>query len=294
MGRNNDEDPDDRKGRRAMSASKGDSFLDKFSLKGKTAIVTGGGSGLGREICMAFARAEANVVIAGRRQEVINAVASEVVRIGSKGVAVPTDVTDSAQVRRLVQRTVDVFGGIDILVNNAGIAKGVDPSPDDALNLRPKSIWEISDEEWRYSIDTNLTGTFYCCREVGRYMVPQKAGKVINMASVGGLRGVRGNFGYCTAKGGVVQLTRTLAVTWAEENIQVNSVAPGFLPVKDLPAEVVAKSEGFFPMGRFGLPKEIGPLCVFLASAASDYVTGECFVIDGAASAGYAPTGYNP
>lgn len=277
-----------------MAEAHDNSIFQRFSLEGRTAIVTGGGSGLGKEICLAFARAGASLVIAGRRAELINEVASDVGRIGSKAIAVPTDVTDSQQVRDLVRKTIEEFARIDVLVNNAGIAKGVDPSPDEALKLKPKPIWETTDEEWRYSIDTNLTGAFYCCREAACHMVAQRAGKIINMASVGGLRGVKGSLGYCSAKGGVIQLTRTLAVTWAEENIQVNCVAPGFLAVVKLPPEIEERSKRFYPLGRFGRPEEIGPLCVYLASSASDYVTGECFVIDGAASAGYAPTGFTP
>ena len=196
--------------------------------------------------------------------------------------------------KTLIEQTVDNFGRVDILVNNAGIAKGVDPAPEEALKFEPKPIWEWTDEEWRYSIDTNLTGAFYGCREAVRYMVKQKSGKIINMASVGGLRGIRGSFGYCSAKGAIIQLTRSLAVTLAGDNVQVNCIAPGFLETTELPADVKTRSRRFFLFGRFGLPREIGPLCIYLASAASDYVTGECFVIDGAASAGYAPTGYAP
>jgi NAD(P)-dependent dehydrogenase (short-subunit alcohol dehydrogenase family) len=256
--------------------------------------VTGGGTGLGREICMAFAQSGAHLVIAGRRPGPIEEVAVEAGKLGVKALALPTDITDSGQVKTLIEQTVDNFGRVDILVNNAGLAKGVDPAPEEALKFEPKPIWEWTDEEWRYSIDTNLTGAFYGCREAVRYMVKQKSGKIINMASVGGLRGIRGSFGYCSAKGAIIQLTRSLAVTLAGDNVQVNCIAPGFLETTELPADVKTRSRRFFPFGRFGLPREIGPLCIYLASAASDYVTGECFVIDGAASAGYAPTGYAP
>lgn len=268
------------------------SILQKLTVEGKVALVTGGGTGLGRVMCLSLAEWGAELVIAGRRTGPIGRVAEEAQARGVRAIPVATDVTESRQVKSLMERTVDEFGRIDILINNAGVAKGVDPAPDEALKFEPKPIWEWTDEEWRYSIDTNLTGTFYCCREAARQMVRQKSGKIINMASVGGLRGLKGSFGYCSAKGGIVQLTRTLAVTWAEVNIQVNCIAPGFMETVELPADVKAKSSRFFPFGRFGLPREIGPLCIYLSSAASDYVTGECFVIDGASSAGYAPTGY--
>lgn len=277
-----------------MDERKKQSLLQKLTIEGKVAVVTGGGTGLGRVMCLSLAESGASLVIAGRRTGPIGEVAAEAQRYGAKAIPVAADVTYSRQVKGLIERTIDEFGCIDILINNAGIAKGVDPAPDEALKLEPKPIWEWTDEEWRYSIDTNLTGAFYGCREAARYMVKQKSGKIINMTSVGGLRGVRGSFGYCSAKGGILQLTRSLAVTLAEDNVQVNCIAPGFLATIALPVEVEAKSRRFFPFGRFGQPREIGPLCIYLASAASDYVTGECFVIDGAASAGYAPTGYAP
>jgi len=125
-------------------------------------------------------------------------------------------------------------------------------------------------------------------------MVSQKSGKVINMASMGGLRAARGGFGYCTAKAGVIMFTKTLAITLASDNIQANCIAPTFFPVVDIPAEIRERSEPFYPMGRFGEPPEVGPLAVLLASDASGYITGECFVIDGASGVGYAPTGYSP
>jgi gluconate 5-dehydrogenase len=268
-------------------------ILERFSLKGKLAIVTGGGTGLGKVICNAFGRAGADVVIAARRSELINETAAEVRKYGQKAMTVSTDVTDSRQVDHLISKTLTEFGKIDILVNNVGIAKGIDSSQSDAFK-EPKPIWELTDDEWHYSLDTNLTGTFYCCRAVAKQMIKQKAGKVINLASVGGIRAVKGNFAYCSAKAGVVMLTQTLAITWAMYNIQVNCIAPGFFPVVDLPPDIQERSKRFLPMGRSGRPREIEPLAVYLASNASDYVTGDCFIIDGAASTGYAPTGYHP
>ena len=268
-------------------------ILERFSLKGKLAIVTGGGTGLGKVICSTFARAGADVVIAARRPELINETAAEIREFGQKAMAIPTDVTNSKQVDHLIKKTITEFGRVDILVNNVGIAKGVDSSQSEAFK-EPKPIWELTDDEWRYSIDTNLTGTFYCCRAVAKQMIKQNSGKVINLASVGGLRAVKGNFAYCSAKAGVVMLTQTLGITWAMYNIQVNCIAPGFIPIMDVALDIQERSKRFLPMGRYGEPREIGPLAVYLASNASDYVTGECFIIDGAASTGYAPTGYHP
>jgi NAD(P)-dependent dehydrogenase (short-subunit alcohol dehydrogenase family) len=265
-----------------------------FSLEGKVAIVTGGGTGLGRVICKALATAGANLVVAARKQGPIEQTKAEVKKLGRKAIAISVDVTDSTQVNKMVKRTIDMFGRIDILVNNAGIAKGVDPSFENALDVKPKEIWELSDQEWLYSINTNLSGTFYCCRAVAKQMIGQGSGKVINLASAGGLRAVRGAFPYGAAKAGVVMLSKILAITWAKHNIQVNCIAPGFFLIRDLPLQQHQKIQSFFPLGRCGEPHEIGPLTVYLSSNASDYVTGECFVIDGAASIGYAPTGYIP
>ncbi|OGO42072.1 MAG: hypothetical protein A2137_06610 [Chloroflexi bacterium RBG_16_58_8] len=269
-------------------------MLNEFSLTGKSAVGTGGGSGLGKQICLALARAGADVAIAGRRTGPINEVADEIIKSGRKAMAVSTDVTDSRQVNSLMAKALAEFGKIDILVNNAGIAKGVDPAGNDVLAPAVKPLWELSDDEWAYSIDTNLTGTFYGCRAVARHMIERKSGKVINLSSMGALRAVKGNFGYCTAKGGVISFTRTLAITWASNNVQVNCIAPGFLPVVEMTPEMRARTERFFPMGRFGDPREIGPLAVYLASSASDYVTGQYFPVDGAAGVTYAPTGFLP
>jgi NAD(P)-dependent dehydrogenase (short-subunit alcohol dehydrogenase family) len=266
--------------------------LGLFSLEGKVAIVTGGGTGLGREICFALASEGASVALCGRRKGPIEEVAAKIRKMGRSALAIPTDVTDSKQVNDLVRITIEELGKIDILVNNAGIAKGVDASHEDGLNVKLKEIWELSDEDWSHSINTNLTGAFYFCRAVARQMIAQGGGKVINMTSVGGLRAVKGAIPYCSAKAGVIMLTKTLAITWATHNIQVNCVAPGFFPIADIPPDQKAKIERFLPLGRFGKPRDIGPLAVYLSSEASQYVTGECFVIDGAASAGYAPTGH--
>jgi NAD(P)-dependent dehydrogenase (short-subunit alcohol dehydrogenase family) len=276
-----------------IEAEQGKLLVDRFDLEGRIALITGGGTGLGKTISKSLAKAGADVVLAARRSEPLAETAAEVKQLGRKALSVVADVTDSRQVNKLIEKALNEFGRIDILVNNAGIAKGVDPIPDEALRFDPKPIWELTDNEWRYSLDTNLTSAFYCSRAVARHMVQQKRGKVINMASLGGLRAVKGNFAYCAAKAGVIMLTKTMAVTWATQNIQVNCIAPGFFEVIKMPPGA-EKSKRFFPMGRFGLPQEIGPLSIYLASDASNYVTGECFIIDGAVSAGCSPAGYTP
>jgi len=259
----------------------------KGTLEGKVAIITGGGTGLGK--CMALVMAEegADIVVAARRVEAIEQTAKEVKDLGCRGLAIPTDVTDSAQVNRMVEKTLAEMGQIDILVNNAGIVRGQQRKP----------FWEITDEDWHLGININLSGCFFCCRAISKYFLDRKKGKVINIASGNGLRGGRGDYMYGTAKAGVIQLTRVLATTWAQDNIQVNCIAPGFVDVGNLQLEPrsyagIRRSE-FIPVGRLGIPEDIGHLGLFLASDASDYITGALFTNDGGGMAGgITPTGF--
>lgn len=261
---------------------------DNTGLAGKVAIITGGGTGLGKAMALSLAREGADIVVAARRLEAIEQTAKEVRDLGRRGLAIPTDVTDSRQVNQLVESALSEMGRIDILINNAGIVR----------EEQRKPIWDITDEEWHLGMDTNLTGTFFCCRAVSTHLVDQKSGKVINVASGMGLRGGRDNYMYCCAKGGVIQLTRSLALTWAQDNIQVNCIVPGFVDTRTLqpePESIEApRARGeFIPVGRVGVPQDIGSLGLFLASEASDYVTGAVFAADGGGLAGgCAPTGY--
>jgi gluconate 5-dehydrogenase len=269
-------------------------ILDKFSLDGKVAIVTGGGTNLGKAMCHALARAGADIVVAGRTLGTIEETASEVRKIGQRGIAIPTDVTDSRQVNHLIDLTLQELGKVDILVNNAGVARGIEPSPRDPIPKEPGPIWELNDEMWHRAIDINLTGAFYCCRAVSKHMIERKGGKVINISSAAGLRAARSLFTYCSAKAGVIMFTKTLAITWAKYDIQANCIAPGIFRTAEVDPSIVKLQASSIPMGRCGEPREIGPLAVFLASEASSYVTGECFVIDGARFVGYAPVNYAP
>jgi len=269
-------------------------ILEKFDLEGKTAIVTGGGTGLGKAICHALASAGADIVVASRSPGPINETAAEVKRIGVQSIAVPTDITISGHVDDLINRTLEAFGRIDILINNAGIARGIEPSPRDSQPKLPGPIWELTDDHWHTALDTNLTGAFYCSRAVARHMMKKKRGKVINMSSLAGVRAARGLYTYCTAKAGVIMFTKTLAMTLAEHNIQVNCIAPGVFANPEGNPETTDQQSRFIAMRRCGNVKEIGPLAVFLSSEASDYVTGECFIIDGGKGASYGPTGFSP
>ncbi len=261
-------------------------MLERLSLDGKTIVITGGGTGLGREMALTMARAGADLAIASRRAGPIEEVAGLVMDMGRRSLAVATDVTDSDQVDCLFKASLDEFGKVDVLVNNAGIVRGQGGIP----------IWDVTDDDWRIGIDTNLTGSFYCSRAISRHMAERGGGKIVNVASGFGLRGGRDNYMYACGKGGIVQLTRTLATSLGRYGISSNCIVPGFIPTAgtDASRENLPRGE-FIPIGRVGRPVEIGPVAVFLASAASDYMNGEMLVADGGGLAGgFAPTGYAP
>ena len=264
-------------------------MLEKLSLEGKSVIITGGGTGLGLAMVRALARAGADLCIAGRRPEPLDAAVQEVQSLGRRAVAAPTDISDSAQVDRLVSTAIDYFGRIDVLINNAGAAGSENVT---------KAIWEITDDQWRRLMDINLTGAFYCSRAVSRPMVEQGKGKIINVASGFGFRGGRDIYMYCCSKGGMVQLTRVLSFSLARHGVTANTIVPGFIPTSALAADmghITPRSGVFLPIGKLGSPEDMGPIAVFLASDASDYMTGEMVVADGGGLAGgIAPTGHAP
>lgn len=262
-------------------------MLEKLSLDGKTIVVTGGGTGLGRAMVRAMARAGADLVIAARRPGPIEEAAQEVRGMGRKALAISTDVTDTAQVNRLVERTLAEFGKVDVLFNNAGIVREQKPVP----------IWEITDEDWRVGIEVNLSSAFYCARAVAKPMVDRGKGKIINIGSGFGMRGGRDNYMYTCGKGGLVQLTRTLAISLGRYGVTCNSILPGWIPT--VGAQAVTQKYNaradFMPVGFFGRLQDMEPAAVFMASAASDYMNGEFLAVDGGGlAAGVAPTGYAP
>jgi NAD(P)-dependent dehydrogenase (short-subunit alcohol dehydrogenase family) len=260
-------------------------ILDSLKLDGKVAIVTGAGRGLGRAMAVKFAEAGADVVAAARTQSQLDETADAVKNTGRKCLVVPTDVTISSQVNALAAAAVKEFGQIDILVNNAG---GGDESS------RGKQLPEITDDEWRRGIDTNLSSQFYGCRAVIPQMVKQQRGKIINIASGYGLRGGKQNFMYACAKGGTIQLTRSMALSYAQFNIQTNCIVPGIFPHNEAMIQFF-KGGKFIPIGRVGDDSELGPLALFLASDASNHINGELIAIDGGGLAGgIAPTGVLP
>jgi 2-deoxy-D-gluconate 3-dehydrogenase len=259
---------------------------EKLSLEGKTIVITGGGTGLGREMTLAMASAGADLVIASRRIGPIDEVAQAARDMGRRAITVSTDVTDTSQVAALMERALDEYGKVDVLLNNAGIVRG----------KGAEAIWDISDEDWRIGIDTNMSSAFFCSRAIAKHMVERGQGKIINVSSGFGYRGGRDNYMYAVGKGGIVQLTRTLATSLSRHGITSTCIVPGFLPTTGTDESNITLPRGdFIPIGRVGRPSELGAVAVFLASPGSDYMNGEAFAIDGGGLAGgVAPTGYAP
>lgn len=249
-----------------------------FDLTGRVAIVTGGSIGLGRQIAEALAEMGANLALCARKQERCQQAAEELQQLGVNALALTCDVKDQASVQQLIDDTFSQFGRIDILVNNAGISWG---APTEDMTL----------EDWNKVIETNLTGTFLCAQAAGKVMIRQGRGKIINIASVAGLGGAPPELpaiGYHASKGGVISFTKDLACKWAHHNIQVNAIAPGWFPTH-MSNRILERYKDLFlshiPLGRFGSDHDLKGTAVFLASDASDYVTGHVLVVDGGQSA---------
>ncbi|MHB1956871.1 MAG: SDR family oxidoreductase [Sulfobacillus sp.] len=252
---------------------------DLFTLKGKTAIVTGGGRGLGRYIALGLAEAGANVVVCSRKVASLERAADEIRGLGVEAMALPCDVTKPDDVDRVFERTVERFGTVDVLVNNSGATWG---SP--AL--------EMPLEAWRKVLDVNLTGTFLMSQRAGKLMMSKGGGKIINIASVAGLGGIDPRamdaVGYNASKGAIITLTKDLAVKWGTYGIRVNAIAPGFFPTKM--SQGLIEEHGQYlldhtPLGRFGGEDDLKGIAVLLASPASNYMTGSIVVVDGGVSA---------
>jgi NAD(P)-dependent dehydrogenase (short-subunit alcohol dehydrogenase family) len=247
------------------------------ALAGKVAVVTGASRGLGRAIAVALAEAGAAVALAARSRPHLEESAEAVKRVGGRAIVAITDVSRYAEVEALMARTVAELGRLDILVNNSGVAK-VTP------------LAELSPDDWQAVLSVNLTGVFHGCRAAAPYLIAQRSGKVINLASVLAAVGLPGYTSYAATKGGVISLTRTLGVEWARHNIQVNAIAPGWF-VTEMNAAAFADPHIHdrlvrdVPARRTGRLEEIGPLAVYLASPASDFMTGQTLFLDGGHSA---------
>jgi gluconate 5-dehydrogenase len=250
-----------------------DQVLSNFALTDQVAVVTGGSQGLGRGIALALAAAGAHVCPASRTQAAVEAVTEEIQAVGRDSLPLAVDVTNEAQVQAAVQRVVYEFGRIDILVNSAGI-----------VDLKPTVEFPL--EEWQRIIAVNLGGTFLCCKEVGKVMLQQERGKIINMSSVRGFQGRANDPAYPASKGAVNLLTKSLAIEWAQKGITVNALAPTFIRT-DLNASMLDDAPtrewvlSRIPMGRVGQIWDLFGAAVFFASPASDFVTGQILYVDG-------------
>jgi NAD(P)-dependent dehydrogenase (short-subunit alcohol dehydrogenase family) len=244
-------------------------------LDGKVAVVTGASRGLGRAISVALAEAGADLALAARSKPDLEETAHLVERAGRRALVVPTDVARYPAVEALIRSAIGVLGRLDVVVNNSGVA-------------RVKPLVEWAPDEWRELVDVNLGGVINGCRAAAAHLVAQRAGKVINVSSMLGAVGLPGYTIYSATKGAIVAFTRTLGVEWARHNVQVNAIAPGWFTT-DMSAPAFDAGDDRLadrllrdvPARRRGRPEEIGPLAVYLASSASDFMTGQTIYLDG-------------
>ena len=250
-----------------------------FDLTGRTVIVTGGGSGIGRQMAEALAELGADIVVCSRQLARCQQAATELAELGVRTLALRCDLREPNDPEAVVARAVEEFGRIDVLVNDAGTSWGA-PAEDTPL------------QGWQKVIDVNLTGLFLMCQAVGRRMIAQGGGAIVNVASVAALHGsppgMMDAVAYSASKGGVISLTRDLAWKWACHGVRVNAVAPGWFPT-DMSRPLLERYADAFrariPLGRFGGPDDLKGAVAFLASPASAYVTGHTLVVDGGQSA---------
>jgi 2-deoxy-D-gluconate 3-dehydrogenase len=244
-----------------------------FALDGRVALVTGAGRGIGRAVALALAEAGAAVACVARSGDQVDAVAAAIGEAGGRACARPLDVTRAASIETAVREAETALGPIDVLVNNAGI-------------VLEKPTLEMTDDEWERVLATNLTGMFRCARVVAPGMIRRGRGKIINIGSMYGALGVSRYAAYCASKAGVEGLTRSLAVEWARHGIQVNCLAPGYTNT-EIPRSALAHADtrarflSRVPARRIGEPEEVGRLAVYLASTASDFMTGQTIRLDG-------------
>jgi 2-deoxy-D-gluconate 3-dehydrogenase len=252
--------------------------MDLFDLHGKVAIVTGGNGGIGLGIARGLAEAGANIVVAARNRDKTSKAVEEINALGVRAIGLQTDVTDSAQVTRMVEESVAALGGVDILIANAGMS----------IRKRPETY---SMDEWTRVITTNLTGVFACCHAVYPGMQSRGGGKIVTIGSMSSIFGMEMAAPYASTKGGVVQMTKSLAAAWAGDNIQVNCILPGWITtdltvgarqaIPKLHENVVERT----PMHRWGTPDDMAGAALFLCSRASDFITGVSLPVDGGFSA---------
>ena len=249
---------------------------DLFDLEGKTAVVTGASRGLGKAMAIGLAKAGADVVVTDILDT--SETVSEIKKLNRESLGLVVDVSNKSDIEAMVKKILDKFGNIDILVNNAGI-------------LRTGDAEVIDKDDWDKVLQVNLTGQFLCAQAVGREMIKQKTGSIINIASIAGLGGYASSVPYSASKAGVILMTKTLAVEWGKHNVRVNTICPGVFAtdmtdsyLKDKQFKDMIKNK--VPLGRPAKPDELVGTVVYLASKASDYMTGHALVIDGGWTAG--------
>ncbi len=251
-------------------------MLEVFNLTGKLALVTGGGSGLGRIMSLALSDAGAEVIVTGRRTDKLESVVKEIEQKGGNSFSLDLDVQDETSIESCLDKIKCMKRNVDILVNNSGISG---------------SSWAVEQEvsDWDAVINTNLRGTFLMCREVGKTMIERKCGVVINVASVAGIIGIQKLAAYSSSKGGIIQLTKTLSQEWAKFGIRVNALAPGYF-LTDINKDYFSTESGkkmiknHIPLNRLGVADELSGSVIFLASDASRFMTGATLAIDGGQS----------
>lgn len=252
------------------------SVLDELQLSGRVALVTGASRGIGEGLALACAEAGADVALVARSAEGLERVAERVRALGRKALVVPADVADLEAIPAIVQKVVDGLGRLDILANVAGVTRRMP-----VLDAKPS--------DWDYVVNTNLRAAYFMCQAAGRVMTAQRHGKIINIASMTSFRGFSDLSLYGISKAGVVLLTKVLAVEWAPCNVQVNAIAPGWIDTpmtRGMTPERRRWVEDHLPQGRFGCTRDLAGICVYLASPASDYTTGQVFPVDAGFLAG--------
>lgn len=244
---------------------------DTTQLAGNTALITGGGRGIGRCIALQLAQADAKVVVTGRTESTLAGTVAEIEALGKEAYAVAGSVADPADAQRMVEASLERFGRIDLLVNNAGVTR-------DSLLLR------LTQENWQEVLDINLTGTFNMTKSVARPMVKQKGGRIINITSIIGVVGNAGQSNYAASKAGIIGFTKSIAKELASRNITVNAIAPGYIEtdmtaeLSDELKEVMTKQ---IPVQRIGQPEDVAGVVLFLASPGAGYITGQVICVDG-------------
>lgn len=247
--------------------------FSEYDLKGKVAIVTGAGRGMGYHIALALAKYGADLVVCSRTLSELERLREEIEKFSRRILIQQMDVTKIPEVHAMVEQSMEAFGHIDILVNNAGV------------NITQWAV-DVTEEAWDKVVDTNLKALFFCAQAVGKVMIKQKKGKIINISSQTGTIAIPQRAAYCSSKGGVNQLTKLLAIEWAQYNINVNAIAPTFIETPF--TKPMFEKEGFreyvlenIPLGRVGKPEDVTGAVIYLASEASNMVTGHILLVDG-------------